>query len=549
MSPTTGFFEFFKPSGGKFPSYQGACALAILMLVALWAGCARPTENPLPKNRLKIGTVHRVKSRNILFDKALGVFINLSHPHLFALDPDGEIRGLLSDDYRVSEDFTRWTFRVRDHYFWSDGLPVTASDVTFSVKYVGRHVPSRRWMERSLVRTEVLDPKTAVLVFDQPRTNMDIEFTSFPIIPRHVWENIPRPRFYSENRQFIGCGPFIIAGMDLNAGVIRLRKNSYWKGPRPALEEVEIHMYHNLDVLSLALERGDIDTCYKYADTYPYTSAQRLAETGRFTIKKTRTTGLTFIGFNLKRAPGNQLGFRRAVARALDYREIQKLITSGYGDPPGAGFVPRGMPYFLELEKPTRDPGEAERLLEACGYRDSDGDGIRENADGKPLKLVLLSTPRHHRMSELVAEYLGGVGVEVELRIVESATWVAMKDEYDYHLTITRTTPWGMRMHAGYGTGYFDARRTGEGVLHTVSDPAFLGICDSLLAVRDPKKKKSLARALQQYYARNLPAVALVQRVIVTPTNVRFTGWYHDPLFGIFNLQNFLTVRPAHGIQ
>ena len=102
---------------------------------------------------------------------------------------------------------------------------------------------------------------------------------------------------------------------------------------------------------------------------------------------------------------------------------------------------------------------------------DANANGILEDAEGRDLNLTLLVDPDKQymaRLAELVEDYLESIGIEIDLRAVERSSWVNLKDTYRYDLTISRTSPWGMVMHANWGTGYFDTRRSGEGVLHTV---------------------------------------------------------------------------------
>jgi peptide/nickel transport system substrate-binding protein len=100
-----------------------------------------------------------------------------------------------------------------------------------------------------------------------------------------------------------------------------------------------------------------------------------------------------------------------------------------------------------------------------------------------------------------------------------------------------------MLMHASYGTGYFDSRRTGRGVLHILDDPYFLKLSDDILSTTDLKELKYLSSRVQDYYAEKLPAIALYWNTIVTPFNRNFTGWKPDPLYGIYNVDNFLSVK------
>jgi len=124
----------------------------------------------------------------------------------------------------------------------------------------------------------------------------------------------------------------------------------------------------------------------------------------------------------------------------------------------------------------------AKRLLDEGGYRDEDGDGLIED-EGRNLKLTLLVQSDWNRVAELIEDYFGSIGIALVTRSVDFNTWMAEKDKYAYDLTITRTTPWGMLMHANWATGYFDSRRSGQGVLHVLDDPAFLRLSVSFSAM------------------------------------------------------------------
>jgi peptide/nickel transport system substrate-binding protein len=184
-------------------------------------------------------------------------------------------------------------------------------------------------------------------------------------------------------------------------------------------------------------------------------------------------------------------------------------------------------------------------ILAAAGYKDANGNGILEGKDGKDLKLTFLTRTDYQRMTELMIEYIKALGIDAEQKSVDSSTWIKQKDAYEYDLTVTRSTPWGMLMHANWATGYFDSRRTGEGVLHVLDDSLFLKLCDDILAAPNEDQLRDYSYQLQDYYAENLPGIALYWNKVMTPYNKAFTGWYSDPLYGIYNVDNFLSVEKA----
>jgi peptide/nickel transport system substrate-binding protein len=293
----------------------------------------------------------------------------------------------------------------------------------------------------------------------------------------------------------------------------------------------------------LALEKGDVDAYYKYAGTYPYPSIEKLKDTGNFEFVEKDNIGLIFLGMNLNKEPMSDIRFRRALSYALNYSEMLKLDALGYGQIPNGGFVPPSMMNFKETDRLEYNLSQARVILEDAGYGDSNGNGIPEGKDGKDIKLTFLTRTDYQRITELTVDYLKALGIESEIKNVDSSTWIKQKDAGEYDLTITRSTPWGMLMHANWGTGYFDSRRTGEGVLHVLDDPGFHKLCDDILAATSDGQLQEYAYQLQDYYAENMPGIALYWNKVETPYNKEFVGWYSDPLYGIFNVDNFLSVE------
>jgi len=490
---------------------------------------------------LKIGTPNVVKSASILGDSNMGILAHLSNPTLMKMAEDGKVVGLTAKSYEVSEDGKIWKFSINDDLYWSDGQKLTPDDVRFTFSYLAEKYPAAGWMKKAVDNISV-EGGAVVFTLNKPYSRLNLEFATYPILARHIWEKVDKPMEYTNEGENVGYGPFFIAKTDLGAGVIYFQKNPYWKGTSPQFDSLEIHTFSNMDVLSLALEKGDVDAYYKYAGTYPYASMQKLKDTGNFDFVEKENIGLIFLGMNLQKEPLSDLRFRKALSYAINYSEILKLDALGYGQVPNAGFVPPSMMAFKETAKLEHNLTLAKSILEGAGYKDTNGNGILEGKDGKDIKLAFLTRNDYQRTAELMAEYLKLLGIDSEIKNVDSSTWIKQKDAGEYDLTITRSTPWGMLMHANWGTGYFDSRRTGEGVLHVLDDPVFLKLCDDILASTSEDQLQDYAYELQDYYAENLPAIALYWNLVETPYNRAWQGWYSDPLYGIFNVDNFLSV-------
>lgn len=494
---------------------------------------------------LRIGTSDRVRSANIFLDSYMSVFAQLSNPPLMKMTTDGRIVGQVAKDIDISSDYRRWEFFIHEDLYWSDGVPVSAEDVKFTIEYIRDRSPVAGWMKDTIDTVVIGDEESVILQLKRPYTRLDVEMATHRLLPKHIWQSIDTPMQYTNPGENVGCGPFFIQKIDLNRGVILFAKNPYWKGQKPKIDAIEVHIYQNIDVLSLALDKGDVDVFYNYAASYPYQNLKKIHANSRFDYIEDLSIGLIFLGLNLGKAPMSDPSFRDALAFAIDYEEIIKLDSLGYGKIPNRGFLPPTIEHYKDTVPLEYNPDKVKLLLEEAGYSDHSADGIREGQNGEDLSLTLLVRPAHTRLAELIQDYLHSAGLKLTIKSVDTSTWISLKDRYRYDLTIARTTPWGMTMHAGWATGYFDSRRTGEGVLHNIDDPEFLKLCDDLLSTRNKEKLRDFAFQLQDYYNNQLPAIPLYWNVFVTPFHTKFQGWQVNPLYGIFNIDNFLNIEPA----
>lgn len=520
------------------------CLILFYSCLILLVSCVEKDIERGKEAVLKIGTTKDgLRSASILGDSFLAGFAQLSNPPLMTMNRQGEIEGLIVKTYEASGDNTIWTFHLYPDLYWSDGVPVSPEDVIFSVELYASEVPYARWIREIIKEAFVSEDHSVVFKLKKSYSRLDFDFSTYNILPQHIWKKVEDPLRYTNMGINIGCGPFYIEKIDLNAGVILFRKNPFWKGQQPEIEAIELHIFNNNDVLALALEKGEVDTYYRYASSYPYPNIKRLKETGNFDFIEEPHLSLKFLGFNLKKKPMSEFDFREAVSYTIDYEELIKLDLLGYGEVPATGFLPRIMPFFKETTPLRFNPEKAKNILNGTGYIDSNGNGIREDLSGNDLRLSILISKDYLRLAELVRDYLQALDIDVDLKVVDTNTWTNLKDEYKYDFVISRTSPWGMFMHANWATGYFDSRRTGEGVLHTVDDPIFLRLCDDILSTNDETSLEEYAHRVQDYYAQNLPAIALYWSQIVIPYQKNFSGWSPNPLYGIFNIKNFLNLR------
>ncbi len=181
----------------------------------------------------------------------------------------------LATEVETSDDNMTFTYTISDRFVWSDGEPVTAEDVAYTMNlYKTNHAYIRqgflelidgevRVVDDTHIQFDTLGP-TSLYTGESP-------YMYFYILPKHVFEEIEQgncpdgadpctPKSY-ENVPSVGSGPFTIAEYEIGQ-FVRMIRNPYWTGPEPAIDEIFYRIYRNDDALSQALQQGEVDFAY-----------------------------------------------------------------------------------------------------------------------------------------------------------------------------------------------------------------------------------------------------------------------------------------------
>jgi peptide/nickel transport system substrate-binding protein len=309
---------------------------------------------------------------------------------------------------------------------------------------------------------------------------------------------------------------------------LSFRANTAYHGGAPQLNGARFHIFGNLDVLALALNKGEVDAFFNYAATFPAPYVESLRQTQGLSFVEADSLGIpALLGFNPKSKLTSSLGFRRAIAFAIDYERINHALMAGRGAIPGPGLVPPPFPIRESFAPWRQDPEESRRLLKAEGFSDKNSDGFLMDRKGRKVTLALLVRTDlwgDNQTARLISHDLAQLGIEVKVQSVDLSTWQTFNRQGRYDLLLFRTTPWGMMMHAGYGSGYFDARTEGSAVC-PIMDSSFSALCDAILCETKPEELAILYRKMQRYYNDNLPAIALCWGKGVYPHSRDWAGF------------------------
>jgi len=513
----------------------------LILLAGLLCACctvdASQATNIVPK--LVIGTTNQVNDININ-DYYYSIFReSISHEGLIALNPDGSFAPRLAENWQ-SADGKTWTFNLRKNAFWHDGTPVTAQDIKFTLEYIQEKIPRFKQFWGQIDNIETPNNYTVKIDLKKPNSNFLSNLLVMTAIPQHIFKDVSDPSKYNEENATIGCGPYKYVLFDKNAGTLTFKAyDKYWGG-KPAIDTIEIHFYKTEDSMIMALQKGEIDTTYMYSNGISYYYVPKLLNDNDVKISTTNSTGVTALFINTNKSVLDNTTFRRALSLAIDYDELKNLFTAGYGDSATAGFLARANYNYKDMPKLAKDINKSKELLDSIGMLDKDGDGLRETPNGKKFQPNLIARSdiaNHQRLAEMIVKYFNLIGIDIKVKLVDANSFMQIANtDKSYDMLISSTSPWGMMNWCGYGSGYVDDRTSGW---TRTTDPTYISIVDQMFKTTDAAEQKKLAYQMQDYYAGQLPVIALYSSDIIQPYNKKYDGWVSDPMFGILSHETF----------
>jgi peptide/nickel transport system substrate-binding protein len=356
-----------------------------------------------------------------------------------AADDFATIPGL-AESWEGSDDGLTYTYTLREGLKWSDGQPLTAEDVAYTIN----RSREEEWLNYSSTTANITatapDERTVVLtssVPDPKLPTMDVY-----IVPKHIFEkqNAKQITKY-QALEGVGSGPFVIR--ELKRGQFwRLEANpNYWAGA-PAVDEVVFRLFTNQDAMVAALLAGEIDAIHDV----PTNSFNQLESTEGIVAVQGQQGGFEELAINggqgLKKPHPALMDIRvrQAIAHAIDDQALIDRVLVGLGAPTDA-MSPSANPAFTpEIPEDDRfdfDLDEARQILDDAGYLDTDGDGVREMpGGGKPLDFVYAVRTESQTapgVAEFVTGWLNDIGIKITQKPMNDSklTEVIGKGEYD----------------------------------------------------------------------------------------------------------------------
>ena len=489
------------------------------------------------KKSLRIGTTMNIKRVNPLADYYYNILAMLmTHDSLVRFDPKLRVVPQLAEKWSCFDRGKVWKFWLVSGARWHDGYPVTPEDIKFTFEYLAQKDINFSWIA-DLIENIQINGQEVTFYLKKPYSRFLINVGFIVrILPKHIWQKVEDPLRFGGREATIGCGPYVFKVFDPRSGKICFKVNKNYYGKIPTISQINFYLYRNMDVLTMALLKNEIDTYYQYAVGYPFHYIEQLKKNKDLEFLETMSMGVAAsLGFNMAHKPFDQKRIREAIALAINYEKIKQCVFGGNGQIPTRGFVPPVFPFWKKTAQLTYNPQQSKKLLLSAGLKDRNGDGVCEFPTGEKWIVSLLARADlwgEDQLIKLLVNDLRAIGIQVTVRLVDLSTWIFYLRKGKYDLVLFRTTPWGMMMHAGYASGYFDSRRKGGGAIGNLKDQKFWQLCDQILTTTNPSFLKILYHKLQDYYAAYLPAIALCWSKNIYPFRKNWQGFVVNQLEG-----------------
>ena len=388
--------------------------------------------------------------------------------------------GLASIEFDVEGKTVTIKLNGKD-YKWSDGQPFTIDDYIFAIEAIGnKDYTGTRYNDRytnivgmkdfhegksdKISGVEKVDDYTVKLHFEKMLPSMQLAGGAIPAytMPKHIFKDIPVKEWekseYVRGNKVVGLGPFTIESVVAGESVT-LKANEYFYKGRPKLDKVVMQVVAPNAIVS-EMKAGNYDIA-----TMPSAQYESFKDLTNVTYVSTFAPSYEYIAFHLGKfdkatgknvtdpnAKMSDVKLRQAMGYALDIDAAGESLYNGLNYGTNSIILPFFKDvYNAEQEGFAYNPEKAKQLLDEAGYKDVDGDGIRENKDGSKLQINFAARTRDDANESLIQQYLlwwKEIGLDVQLytgRTIESNNFYEKIQADDPEIDV---------FAGGWGVGY-----------------------------------------------------------------------------------------------
>ena len=477
----------------------------------------------------------------------------------------------LAEAWTTSSDRRSVDIRLRDGLKFSDGQPLTSSDVAFTVEATydernkGGVFGDALLINGKPILVKVIDDRNLQFLLPEPIAAPDNYLYNIAVLPRHALEADQKAGLFSEAWKItappasvVSSGPFVVESAAAGERIVLKRNPYYWKHdaqgtPLPYLDELTLAIVPDANQARVGLDQATIDIVDRMRPT-DYASLLNAGGPVR-AFDLGPGLGVDYIWFNLNptKADGTRLNpvksawfsdtrFRRAVSMAVDRDSIARSTLQGLATPIYGIVSPANRIWSNpDLPKIAYDLGQAASLLQEAGFNKRGAADAPElfDAQGNRVEFSLLvpaeSEPRK-LMAAVIQEDLAKLGIKMQVVPIEfSAVTNAWTKSYDYDaillgLSLTDLEP-STYANLMLSSGEVHQWRPNQKSPATEWEARIDQLFAEQASESDPEKRKLKFREIQRIVADASPVIPIVARHVVSAANSHVGNFSPSPMF------------------
>ncbi len=448
----------------------------------------------------------------------------------------------LATSWEVSADGKVWTFHLREGVTWQDGVAFTAKDVAFTYNYIiDNQMGAYSSLTTFIDKVVAVDDVTVEIRCSKPKAN--ILRTWIPILPEHIWAKV-KPAFagagYRNKPPIVGTGPFQVTEVKKGDYVRMAASPTFW-GKKPTIDEILFITYQNPDTMTQDLFSGTVDAAWGIPSAqFPKAGADPAMEAIAYNLLTWDYLSMNCYAGQSRGNPAlKDVAFRQALNWGIDRQRIVDLAWAGRAAPGTSIMTPDSWvdpDYHWQPSAEQQyayDPARAKDLLDAAGYKDVNGDGIREGKDGKPIKLRLWAraeSPESQKTGSLLTGWFRDLGLKIEYQVMDDgiyydSIWAYKGNTYspDFDMYL-----WNYDGYADPGDtlASFTTAQIQNWNEPCWSNAEYDRVVDAANSELDQQKRKDLVWQAQQIFYEQSPEIALdYPQKLEAVNTAKWSGW------------------------
>lgn len=325
------------------------------------------------------------------------------------------------------------TWKLRPEVRWHDGTPHTSADVKFTVEAINSpayNPESTDGFDR-ITSVDTPDALTAVLHYKEVYAPYQLQFVR-GTLPKHVLDGRDIDTANDYNRAPLGTGPYKVAEWK-SGEFIRLEAvPAYWRGTPAKIPTITFKFIPNTNTRINQLKSGEVDMVVMF----PWDKHREVAAIPGVSVHRTDGNGYEHVTLNERAFPAfADVRVRQALTHAVDRDLIASTILEGLAPVTHGPVQPVSWAHNPDVRRYPFDQAKARALLDEAGWRDANGDGVREKG-GERLAFTLI-TQAGFAVRENVAQVLQRqfkeVGAEAAIQLHDGTSISKLWFEGKFH--------------------------------------------------------------------------------------------------------------------